>query len=112
MATQMISRRKSTSPLVQGLGPASDPDKFLDQALDAQAERLFRAEAIIQTVAAAIEERYGDDIDDADGKTPNYCNALEVAADLIRAAYGNLEMPALRAIAVTLEVKVRQGSGS
>jgi len=88
------------------------PYWFIGCALDQQNDRLFNAEAIIQCVASSIEEQLSDLIDQAPyGGIPNYCRALTQAVELIRAAYVNLDMVALRAIAEQIEKAQSEAEG-
>lgn len=74
----------------------------LDDELYGQAEKLFVAESIIETIEEALTLRFGHDwqLD-----VPDYRRPLRQAAKLIRDAYGNLEV-----IALENNVAARAGS--
>lgn len=80
-------------------------DHYLDEALSEQSDKLWDAEAIISTVVDSIEEHFGQEMDRAGSPVPNFPRALEHAVSLMRSAYNEMEMVALRARAVTLKVK-------
>jgi hypothetical protein len=74
----------------------------LDAGLYTQAEKLFVAESIIETIEEALTLRFGRDwqLD-----VPDYRRPLRQAAALIRDAYGNLEV-----VALERDVAARAGS--
>jgi hypothetical protein len=78
-------------------------DKYLDSALDQQSQRLFDAEAIIESVAAAIEERFDEEIARVEDGAPNYPRALRQSVALIREPYSRLELAALEPLALKLQ---------
>lgn len=71
---------------------ASLPNHYIDRALDEQNQRLFSAQAIIESVAEALHQRFGGDWP---RDIPEYPRALRNASAMIQEAYANLEMMCL-----------------
>lgn len=64
----------------------------LDRELGEQSRKLFTAEAMVASVAEALQVRFGHDWP---GDVPDYRRVLHEAAQHIRGAYENLEVLAL-----------------
>src|SRR5688500_7046671 len=93
----------AANPKVVSLHGPTNPDWWLDKALNNQSDVLFNAQAIVAATAAGLERHFGGQMDSIDHPAPNYARALMEAVRMIDRACGNLEMMCLRPIAEGLQ---------